>query len=160
MKKDRKIYVKFDAPKTPKLFLKKFFCKSPSHLTGSTTYRDKECKKYQCSGYTNRSFEEVYLILKTYYPKITRKDVIHELVVFNKPFIDNMGVLKRRVLQPSFCETINKPVLWFSYYSLPESWRITQDSKGRQKHSWKELFEMIGIRNSQDFNAYRYKYIK
>lgn len=57
------------------------------------TFYDKELKIIECSG-KRRSFEDLYLICKTYFPKTNKKEVMKALININILFYYCMHIKK------------------------------------------------------------------
>lgn len=80
------LYVKFKKPRTVKEFLNKFYQENPYNsyiLMASETYSDKECTKLQCVENKLRSYDDLFELIKTYYPSYTRKKLTLLLIKSN-----------------------------------------------------------------------------
>lgn len=66
-----------------------------------TTYYDEECTKRQCGAY-RRSFDDLYILFKTYFPTITKKEALLAMGWHDLHFY--------------FCEEINKIVFHRALY--------------------------------------------
>lgn len=143
-----KIYVKFKKPRTIKQFLVSFFSeKEDGVVLNITTYFDKKCTKIQCESHRNRSFDEVYDCVKTYYKSATTKSVLINLMKLH-PVNENGTVCN---FTNTYCGGIQKSVMYYytgsgCYYNIP--------NKELCNYSWKELFQMIGINSQKELDKY------
>ena len=83
------LYVKFaeeGRPRTIRAFLKQFYSNrvDPYLAIGHNTYYDRECLRLHCSR-SYRSFDDLYDLVKTYYPSIRKKKMIHYLLTVKIP---------------------------------------------------------------------------
>lgn len=107
-----KIYVQFEKPKTVKEFLIKFFS-SDQGWNGShaiPTFHDKECTKIQCHGGRNRSINDLYDCVKTYFSRVKLKTVLKILVQLRP---------NGNYFNPYYCPNIRRHVIAFHFYSSP-----------------------------------------
>lgn len=153
-----KIYVNFKKPKTIKKFIELFFIKVPYHnaLKSSTTYSDENCTIIQCNRYKYRSFDDFYKIIKTYYPSYTKKKLMIKLLKTN--------IIYKNITYKFFpvrCYDIDN--MTFLYMAKNKSelkeWYKENISKCWSEHSnatksWKELFELAGVYNAEDYGKY------
>lgn len=101
-------------------------------ITTNETYFDKELKKLQCNKGRLRSFDDILEIVNTYFPSITPKRLIHELLVFDPPkYINTIDGLNTNY---SDCNKLNS------------------------KYSWHELLAMLGIKNYEEYKKYVLKH--
>ena len=82
------IYVKFaeeNKPKTVREFLNKFFSShKENYIRNVETYSDKECTILQCKADKYRSFDDIFELVKTYYP-IVSIGTIFKILLTLKP---------------------------------------------------------------------------
>lgn len=158
-----KIYVNFKKPKTVKEFITEFFTKNQytvSTLKSTTTYKNIECTEIQCKPYKYRSFDDFYKIIKTYYPSYTRKKLILRLLE-TKIKCNN----KYYYFFPVTCSDIDNYTFIFSSKNDPmchKRWYKLNINSTWNNHStkatntWKELFELAGVYNVEDYGKYIY----
>jgi hypothetical protein len=147
-----KIFLKLE--KKPKILaeviLALFDCYCFNHLKGVETYFDEKCLEIQCKAGKYRSFDDIYIIAKTYFPEVTEKDVIHELLIRN---FKTSGVN----LNPwfTFCGSIHMPTLIY-YHDLNsgDSTFIDNPPSNISKYTWKSVLELVGITNLKELKEY------
>ncbi len=129
--------------------------------SGERTYSDKDCIKIQCYKDKLRSFDDLLETSQTYYPLITPKSLLHTLLTtdykrYKGYFSDYSNISIRRY--PSFhtCSNINRITIYF----IENKPSYTTDGKHNSKYSWKELFDMLNIKNQKDLNDFIAKYKK
>ncbi len=98
------------------------------------TYLDPKCKIQDCHP-ARRSFGDLLLICKTYFPKTTEKELAKALFSLNK----------KTGLRASFCGTINKLVFLKNRKGMPMD--IVMDGsirtrKGQGTHSYSEILQL------------------
>lgn len=149
----QKIYVTFKKVKNKSIvkFLEECYGKIGSNLNNfGATYSDLECTKLQCNS-GNRSFEDIYCIVKTYYKYCSIKH-------FAKQFLKFLKLNKR--LRIIYCNDIGKWVFmnisWgniFEYnylffykyqYNLP-----IMSNKGNGKYSYYDIMKLMGYTKKQ-----------
>lgn len=129
-------------PKTIKKFLEFYFThKNNNQLYSSSlsTYYDKECTNIQCICNKLRSFDDMYMITKTYYPSITVKKLITILV--------NLTIIKGgNLLVPQFSDCGGMRRIRIIYYMKANTYaEVMTKLKYDSVYSWKELFNMIDL---------------
>lgn len=152
---DTKIYLKLDKrPKNVADVLQLLFVRNDSIMDISDskkTYKDKDCKIEQCKEGKYRSMDDIYYLCKTYFPNVTVKKVMHELLMFKSGD-------KYKAIQFYTCGTMKKlRVIPMSYTTYDESIRC---SKYDSQWSWKELFSLVGINSQNDLINYTNKHKK
>jgi hypothetical protein len=142
----KRIYVKFAKPKTVKDFLKEFFSAKNvfGHPCSVTTYSDKECKIIQCGLGRRRSLEDLFTCVKTYFPSVTLKTLMKELVSLRP---------RGQKLYPYYCSTIHRPVIIFD--TIPPARLPTGVSHTNSKSSWPSALARIGIYTIEQLNNYQ-----
>lgn len=152
------LYVKFAEEKKPRTiheFLIKYYTNktdtSPyaSQVHANYTFLDKECTKLH-SGHMRRSFDDLHEIVQTYFPRATPKMVFKRLLKLNHPDFKELiltncdGMMRIRI--SLYREGQNRPSTYASANSV---------GKYKSKYSWKDLFEMVGITNQDEFEKYK-----
>jgi hypothetical protein len=146
-------------PRTIRRFLRLFLTGSFTGCSNKAlkTYPTKNCSRSQCSNNSLRSFDDIFLLVKTYYPNCDEKKLIKELILFN------YKINKTTSLIGDFyhCATMKR-----IRYTVTNHYERYNDSKGymytsgvysekyESKYSWKELFEMVGIKSIKDFENF------
>ncbi len=158
-----KLYVDFKRPKTIKEFITKIFVpntnnpQSMIYLYGIKTYSDKECTKLQCHSNKFRSFDDILTLTKTYYPSITPKRLMHELLISRSSNLVRSNETK--YLYMGICSTMQRIRLYYSTFNSHQTqYQFPTKLKLSSKYSWHELLKMIGIKNSKQLSAYLIKY--
>ena len=154
------IYVNFERPRTVKEFLNTFYQEDvydSYKLVASETYKDKECTILQCNRNRIRSYDDLYELVKTYYPSYTRKKLTLLLIKSN---------FNNKIIGGYFgsCRDMNKiryiPIIKYGVYN-PEFKNkyslICNTMKLKSKYGWKELFSKVGINSQEDFDKIRNK---
>ena len=91
----KKIYVGFKRPKTVAEFITKLFDNKQiygEYYSSVTTFYDKECINIQCYKNKYRSFDDVYLIIKTYYPSYNRSKLMKVLITLTFKNFVNLNI--------------------------------------------------------------------
>jgi len=153
-----KIYIKIDKrPKNIKQLLEIFYRAnkgtSYSHYA-LPTYFDKECTKEQCRAGAYRSFDDVYLLCKTYFSIVSPKRVIHEMLNL-KIMRDN----QRFKIRMQYCGGMMKirfVIVIDNYHQTYND--IINRTYGNSKWSWRELLSMLDINSQEDLENYREQY--
>ena len=148
-----KLYVKFaekEKPKTIREFLVKFYStKYSNFLKAELTYLDKKCTRLQHEYPRYRSFDDLADLIRTYFPNATDKRVMVFLMktkillsngVVSEPHLGICGGMQRIRFIP-----------YHGYTPLPEYFDL---KPAQSKYSWKDLFEMIGVHNENEFKEY------
>ncbi len=145
----KKIYVNFEIPAIIREFLLKFF--SHGIFRGAVeTFNDKECTIQQCRANKYRSFDDMFDVIKTYFPNTTEKEFLNELITLSI----TTGHKAPQILYPQLyaCSTMRRIRITYvtaQQYSLP-----FQSPKYDSKYSWKELLTMLNINNATGFREY------
>lgn len=149
------LYVKFEPPATVNEFLVKFFSVLSPYdtniMNGQPTFFDKGCTKFQCHSNRMRSFDDLYYLVSTYYPEISSKDLMHEILVADIckengqklfPHLHSCSSMRRiRIIHfKNFCIIPINNVLQYN-----------------SKYSWIELLEMLGISSNAEVEEYANK---
>ena len=127
-----KLYVEFTRQGNIKQFLTKVFSAKDDYdnnvLKSVATFYDKECKKIQCKSHKYRSFNDIYLLVKTYYPSVTKRRVMESL--FNLELINDSNILYfyhincGDIENYTICFCSNNSTYDFNeeYHDKPENW--------------------------------------
>ena len=148
------IYVKFKKPDTLKEFIKLFFSSpkdSGDTMLNVETYSDIECKTIQCQANKFRSFDNVLELVWTYFPEVTISDLVHELLTADIRLKDG----RQLYFHMSNCMSIKR--IRMLYY-IKESASPFEISKYDSKYSWKELLNMLNIKDMDSLKKYIKKY--
>ena len=146
---ETKIYLKLkNKPRSVNTLIKSLYNIKYDNNTykSNTTYSDDACTIVQCSRKRNRSFEEIYILCKTYFPKIKEKDVVEALLshkVKNKHGIHRCTII--------YCPTILKPVVYYSSYYTRY---MIPKTKGMAAKSWRQLLRKVGISSAVKLYEY------
>ena len=114
----------------------------------------------QCSAGKYRSFDDILLICKTYFPSVKVETVFEKLLLLNntKSSVLNDS-LKQRF---GYCGDINR-IRYIGNYSTSlqnfYSDAMTR-AQGNSKYSWKDLFKMININNVEELKEFYLKNLK
>lgn len=142
-----KIYVKAaERPKTvkdllPLLFKPYVLGSIGTFYRGTATFRNKECRTLQCDSGRYRSFDDIYACCKTYFPNVTPKKVMHELLVLEMPGYTGNTPLVPRL---SYCNGMERIRFWYSNAPYtPVTTVPTQ--QGHSFWSWEELLRLLGL---------------
>ena len=110
----------------------------------------------QCSVNRYRSFDDILLICKTYFPSVKVETVFKKLLLLNntKSSVLNDS-LKQRF---SYCGDINRIRYIGNYSTSLQNFYsdATTRAKGNSKYSWKDLFKMININKELTYLLFYY----
>ncbi len=154
-----KIYVNFARPRTAKEFLKRFYYNgNRPFLQASATYQDKACKNFQCSKEKFRSFDDLLMLITTYYPSYNAKKLMRLLLTID------YGYKEKFIPYFGSCAGMER-IRYLPYTSIhaDKSDIISYNAaiKNKQydsKYSWKDLFTMLNIHNNEDLDKYYAKF--
>ena len=130
-------------------FLKKCYnFKTSYNIVFTRTYFDELCEKQQCKK-GNRSFEDLYAVIKTYYPNCTKKHFAKQLE----------KLLKESKLRLLFCPDIQKWVFMsvsfggdskeFKYLYDYNSSRLKLGKKGKGEYTYFDILSLMGYSKVQ-----------
>jgi hypothetical protein len=123
-------------------------------FTKETFYKVENTGEYleQCKRNKMRSFDDIWILADTYLPGIDVKDVFTGLLLYNVKQLD----LDRNVVFKSFanCSTMRRIRYTNSYTSLDNIMYNVDCNKYDSIYSWRELFNMIGIKTNQDLKEW------
>ena len=155
-----KIYFKDVEVKNVDDILNKLLISSSQTSNKSTFYKYNNVCYNQCSANKYRSFDDILLICKTYFPSVKVETVFEKLLLLNntKSSVLNDS-LKQRF---AYCGDINR-IRYIGNYStsLQNFYRdATTRAQGESKYSWKDLFKMININNVEELKEFYLKNLK
>ena len=156
-----KIYFKDIEVKNVDDILRKLLISSSNQSSNKPTfYKYNNVYYQQCSAYKFRSFDDILLICKTYFPSVKVETVFKKLLLLNntKSSVLNDS-LKQRF---GYCGDIkriryigNSSNSIYNFYSDAMSRK-----QGESKYSWKDLFKMININNVEELKEFYLKNLK
>lgn len=161
-------------PKRANDFLQIYFTRNNNTSPNSTslsTYSDKLCNNHHCSANRMRSFDDLYMIMKNYYPKTTIKGLFKRLLLF-RPLVKNIekahyimengkSVLKREkkdiYLKPLFtnCGGMRRIRLTYGDYTKHTAYTtMINTDKYDSVYSWKDLLLKLNIKSASELDNY------
>lgn len=146
------IYVKFAEEKKPKSikeFLNNLYTKErvSYYARAVDTFTDKNCTQLQ-SSHMYRSFDDLLILTKTYYPSITTKKFIKILLNLKIP-IPNSDKYYYPYL--GSCSTMGK-IRFIPYKGkFLDSY---QTKMPNSKYTWEELLKPLGIKDTKTLTKY------
>lgn len=175
MKQQQKLYVNFKKPKTIKEFLIKFYTTNINHFNGlpmaSETYKNIECTRIHCDYGRLRSFDDLYDLIKTYYPTTNYKQLFNIIIklefTITTPFPRSNININHKIAKFHFqtCSTIRRVVFstqslvsisnYGNYYN-----RTINKPKLNSQKSYAELLEDCKIDEKTLNDLYKLKPIK
>ena len=148
------IYVKFaeeSKPKTVRKFLHKFFSSyKEQYLRNVKTYSNKECTILQCDSDKYRSFDDIFELVKTYYPTVSI-GTIFKILLTLKPE-HNQSTYNLFMMSCSGIKKINCLYVKFKGDKVKNYSDIIQNTSYDSNYTYKELFDMIGVKNQEDLD--------
>ena len=125
-----------------------------------TFYKYNNVYYQQCSAGKYRSFDDILLICKTYFPSVKVETVFEKLLLLNNT---KSSVLNNKLNQRfRYCGDIRRIRYISNYSTLLENFYkdATTGSQGESKYSWKDLFKMININNVKELKEFYLKNLK
>ena len=173
------IYLRdFKKPRSIKEFLYRFFMTQANISKQNCsrcleTYYDKNCTSQQCSLGRLRSYDDLFDLVKTYYPTITDKRLFRLLLTtnyrtVNKAYNSNeLCIIEPQLYHCSsmrrirICYTLypDKRTIENMKYLLNYNY-IIQLTKYDSKYDWVQLFAILGINSNEDLKEYYEKHRK
>ena len=148
------IYVKFaeeSKPKTVREFLHKFFSSyKEQYLRNVKTYSDKECTILQCNSDKYRSFDDIFELVKTYYPTVSI-GTIFKILLTLKPK-HNQSTYNLFMMSCKNIKKINCLYVKFQGNNVKNYKEIISNTTYDSNYTYKELFDMIGVKNQEDLD--------
>jgi hypothetical protein len=147
-----KLYVETEKIKGERIttFLKKCYNLYPNsyNIVFTRTYFDKLFQNKQCKK-GNRSFEDIYAVIKTYYPNCTKKHFANQLE----------KIIKNSNIKFLFCPDIQKWVLMNTYQGSSisnykylydyNSSRLKLNKKGQGEYTYFDIMSLMGYSKIQ-----------
>jgi len=143
----QKLYVKIERKKGERVitFLKKCYNIGNYVVGFAGTYCDKELTNFHCKNQANRSVEDIYSVVKTYYPNYSEKKFIKQL--------DKL-LNKNKRLKFLFCPDIQKWVIMHGYESIDSDGikhlnnysnsKNKRKIRGNGKYCYNDIIELMG----------------
>lgn len=124
-------------------------------LQAVTTYDDPECSIEQCDDYRTRSFDDMEVLINTYFPELTTKEIVHELVTFRKVVGSHTYSFRW-----GHCSDIRLITLW--YHRNEKNFEYHEEFEDcyqyDSKYSWEGLMDLIGVESKKDLKKYQEKF--
>ena len=137
-----KLYVTFNSPPTVKEFLEQFYSRPcMSRVHGVATYLDKSCTVIQCQPAKYRSLDDLFILVKTYYPTCTLEELVNLLFTVklcSNEFGQYVGFC------PGACPDIDNIRVIFNSYNKPFDF-IKDIDQYASAYSWETLLNMADI---------------
>ena len=155
-----KIYFKDVEVKNVDDILNKLLISSSQTSNKPTFYKYNNVYYNQCTAGKYRSFDDILLICKTYFPSVKVETVFKKLLLLNNT---KSSVLNDSLNQRfGYCGDIRR-IRYIGNYSTSlehfYSYAITH-TQGESKYSWKDLFKMININNVEELKEFYLKNLK
>ena len=140
--------------------LNKLLISSNQASNKATFYKYNNVYYKQCSAYKFRSFDDILLICKTYFPSVKVETVFKKLLLLNNT---KSSVLNDELNQQfGYCGDIRR-IRYIGNYSVSLQYfykNATTRNQGESKYSWKDLFKMININNVEELKEFYLKNLK
>ena len=140
--------------------LNKLLISSNQASNKPTFYKYNNVYYNQCSVGKYRSFDDILLICKTYFPSVKVETVFKKLLLLNNT---KSSVLNDSLRQKfAYCGDINR-IRYVGNYSTSLEYfysDATRCRQGKSKYSWKYLFKMININNVEELKEFYLKNLK
>lgn len=147
----KQLFVTFEKPRTVQQFLALFY---KDGYAGTTLKKNliNGTLINHCNFGKDRSFDDLYILLKTYYPSLTRVKIFEHLIKF-RGYADTFT--KKQVkfqLHLSNCSNIRRVKFYKHFihepfineYNIKSTANHKMIGKYNSKWSWKELIEELG----------------
>ena len=140
--------------------LNKLLISSNQASNKATFYKYNNVYYQQCSAGKYRSFDDILLICKTYFPSVKVETVFKKLLLLNntKSSVLNDS-LKQRF---GYCGDIRR-IRYIGNYSTSLQYFYSGTiarSQGESKYSWEDSFKMININNVEELKEFYLKNLK
>lgn len=149
------IYVKFaeeSKPKTVREFLNKFFSSyKEGYIRNVETYLDKECTVLQCEANKYRSFDDIFELVKTYYPTV-KINTIFKILLTLKPKDSSQNTYNLYMMTCGGILKINCLYVKFNSDCVRNYNYIIKQPSHNSNYTYKELFNMVDVKNQEDLN--------
>ena len=155
-----KIYFKDTEVKNVDDILNKLLISNNQTSSKPTFYKYNNVYYKQCTAYRYRSFDDILLICKTYFPSVKVETVFKKLLLLNNT---KSSVLNDKLNQQfGYCGNIRR-IRYIGNYSLSLQYfysNVIKCGQGESKYSWKDLFKMININNVEELKEFYLKNLK
>ena len=149
------IYVKFaeeSKPKTVREFLNKFFSSyKEQYLRNVETYSNKECTISQCKPNKYRSFDDIFELVKTYYPTVN-VGTIFKILLTLKPKDSSQNTYNLYMMSCGGILKINCLYVKFNNDCVKNYNYIIKHPSYNSNYTYEKLFNMIGVKNQTDLD--------
>ena len=152
------LYVQFaieERPRSVRLFLKQFYSrhKDPYTAYPHNTYNDPGCRNLHCDK-AYRSFDDLYELVKTYYPSITLKQMV-DILLTTKLTIRGNKPDEEVPAYPhlAVCCNMNK-IRFIPYRQISCEPEYINLRMRESQWTWRELLNLVGIKNKKDLEEY------
>ena len=140
--------------------LNKLLISSNQASNKPTFYKYNNVYYKQCSAGKFRSFDDILLICKTYFPSVKVETVFKKLLLLNNT---KSSVLNDELNQRfGYCGDIRR-IRYVGNYSTSLQYfygDAIARNQGESKYSWKDLFKMININNVEELKEFYLKNLK
>jgi hypothetical protein len=140
--------------------LKKLLISSSQTSNKPTFYKYDNEYYQQCSAGRYRSFDDILLICKTYFPRVKVETVFKKLLLLNNT---KSSVLNDSLKQKfGYCGDIERIRYLANYSGSLENFYndALKRAQGESKYSWRDLFKMININNVEELKEFYLKNLK
>ena len=155
-----KIYFKDIEVKNVDDILRKLLISNNQASSKPTFYKYNNVYYQQCSAGKYRSFDDILLICKTYFPSVKVETVFKKLLLLNNT---KSSVLNDSLNQRfGYCGDIRR-IRYIANYSTSLEYFYDGAiirNQGESKYSWKDLFKMININNIEELKEFYLKNLK
>ena len=155
-----KIYFKDIEVKNVDDILRKLLISNNRASSKPTFYKYSNVYYQQCTAGRYRSFDDILLICKTYFPSVKVETVFKKLLLLNNT---KSSVLNDKLKQRfAYCGDIRR-IRYIGNYSVSLEYFYSDAitcKQGESKYSWKDLFKMININNVEELKEFYLKNLK
>ncbi len=148
-----KIYVNFKHDSLTDLLYKLFDHRGYIIVKSVATYSDEQCTQIQCYAGKNRSFDDLMILVNTYY-EVDEMTLLKELLTLDIK-LNNSNVYPYLI----YCPDIHKPVINYAeeinggLYQFSSNISSNNDNN-KSDYCWIELLEELGINNISEYKEY------
>lgn len=158
----KKIYLKLEKqPETiAELLFKLFSYDYDGYLKSVETFSDEQCKIKECNENKFRSIDDVLIIVNTYFPQTSIKEVMQNLLSIVIRYNNELFTICTL-----HCTDINKPTIYFSKcYDLDDfafTYYEDEDSMYLSEfEDWAELFKIVNFNSKNELLDFKNKQLK
>lgn len=139
-----KIYANIEKPTDLNDLIKKLYSvKENDRAHCRETYSNEACTSIQCYSKKYRSFDDLLICAKTYFPETTPKELFHNLLTTDIFSTDG----KKLYFHMSNCSSIRR-IRCIYYYDETYCYAEYNCNKYDSQFSWEDLLEMIEIKGT------------